>query len=63
MICKCGHLESKHRRDNAKDMYCSECWDNITTPKNPLYKIDCVYHNFKLDNLKYLEQKYKESIQ
>ena len=47
--CLCGHLEGLHVW--AKELYCLAN-----------YKYDCECHNFKLDNLAFLEWKYNESV-
>lgn len=56
-IC-CGHLKSSHRKDywgSYNNHYaCDECY------KNPWRSIEGIYptHNYKPDNLKYLEDLY-----
>jgi hypothetical protein len=53
MICKCGHNEEEHYIGTiSKVPVCDLCRD-LSLPNE--------YHNFKLDNLKYLEEKANDS--
>jgi hypothetical protein len=53
--CKCGHLRARHDiRIISKNDF-SICWE---CPTPGTITSEC-YHKFKLDNLKYLEQKYE----
>jgi hypothetical protein len=54
--CTCGHLKSDHRTN-----VCLGCW---LDPNHHKYfsKRARAAHEFKLDNLKYLEQRYEETI-
>jgi len=60
--CTCGHDESKHRvatnyDGSMKYPYCRVCYSNLTVLGTKSLSI----HEFKLDNLKYLEQAYEQS--
>lgn len=58
LICICGHFKSQHESESTGaiilheygDHWCSFCVGNQP------------FHTFKLDNLKYLEAKYKEGV-
>lgn len=54
MICLCGHREGQHYENEViKGMnYCTGC---TTATNEGIYII--MGHEFKLDNLRYLEQK------
>jgi hypothetical protein len=51
-ICVCGHMKSTHNINIGWKGYCFICFD----PSN----IDLRKHEFKLDNLKYIERVAKE---
>lgn len=60
-ICICGHSKKKHRRDRIGDnLYCFLCWDILSSeaPSPKLVQVEFMYHEFKPDNLKYLESIY-----
>lgn len=63
-ICVCGHDEKKHRLPTNSYIYCQECfllkWDKYNYQLNESVFSACL--TFKLDNLKYLENKYEQSI-
>jgi len=53
--CLCGHLLSKHHDNIHKryfnvDFWCEECFEQTHRDR------ETNYHNFKGDNLKYLEE-------
>jgi hypothetical protein len=55
-VCECGHFKIDHRNDRYPNLDpiekndCRFCWN---------MKL-CKCYNFKLDNLRFLEQKYEE---
>jgi hypothetical protein len=51
MICVCGHVQKVHRWG------CDCCWT-----KDKTGALICPCREFKLDNLKYLEEKYNDSL-
>jgi hypothetical protein len=57
IVCRCGHYFFKHQRDNAKDMYCNTCWDELDI--NSVVMGD-MYHEYQSDNLMYIELLAKE---
>ena len=54
--CRCGHLRKVHRKMVNNTSFVCEVFGPITT----VY--DCPCYNYKADNLKFLEQKYNESL-
>jgi hypothetical protein len=55
-LCKCSHLEESHGPGVAsKQPLCYDCMD--TSLNSNVY-----YHEFRLDGLKYLEQRYEEKV-
>lgn len=55
LICRCNHKFSKHVFDSSIIM-CEECWNS------PAVKAEFICEEFKLDNLKYLEQVYEQKV-
>jgi hypothetical protein len=54
MICKCGHEEDEHYIGTlSKVPVCALCRE-LSMPNE--------YHKFKLNNLRYLEEKYEEGL-
>ena len=54
ILCICGHIKKYHHLGVAsKRPLCGSCMI--------IWNINW-YHSFKLDNLKYLEQRYEESV-
>lgn len=52
-ICICNHIRYEHTRGHESGRFiCLVCYSNMDSLQ---------YHEFKLDNLKYLEQQYEES--
>ena len=61
MICVCGHEKDLHKISGTalslvEFEWCEGCCSST------LYKQHKTYHTFKLDNLSYLEEKYKEQL-
>jgi hypothetical protein len=58
MICKCGHAKRWHKLRlpslGQNGIRCGKCLNEESS--------NFWWHPFKPDNLKYLEQKYEESI-
>ena len=60
MICVCGHAKSSHAGRDGIGRFCTPCFNqNLGHKKGPRSFSD---HYYKQDNLKYLEQKYEESL-
>jgi hypothetical protein len=55
-ICKCGHDADEHGISLNLGSYCDMCWNNKNLSRKE------VYHNYKQDNLKYLENLYDKRI-
>ena len=51
-LCVCGHVKGAHQYGGQNDA----CWDCL----NLNMKLKNHVHDFKLDNLKYLEQQYEK---
>lgn len=51
--CVCGHSKVFHIAYNAKDPLCAMCLEAHEKP-------DLVFHTFKLDNLRYVEDLAKQ---
>lgn len=58
MICKCGHLIKEDHEYEENRMKIGHCYACVETGSG---SISCC-HVLVIDNLKYLEEKYKESI-
>ena len=56
VLCYCGHLQKWHSHFGLYGKYCTICLN--TYEKNPFKdaKNIPVYHEYKTDNLKYLEK-------
>lgn len=56
--CKCGHFKSQHGF-MINDPVCGDCMNNVK--KN--IKLGMIFaHEYKPDNLKYLEEKYERTL-
>jgi hypothetical protein len=58
--CKCGHNNDEHRIGALTgNPLCNLCVNKTSRGMASSY----VYHEFQLDNLRYLEQRYEESLE
>ena len=56
LICKCSHQFSKHEFYSFYNIICLDCLSD------PNVDIRLICKNFRLDNLKYLEQEYEKKF-
>lgn len=60
-FCICGHVRSIHYGTMLSNSVCGKCaYPNIDSKNSNWHKN--YDHVFKLDNLKFLEQRYEESL-
>ena len=57
-ICKCGHINKYHVKFIGDSIFCINC--NIKDIDSQGYFLS--FHNFKADNLKYLESIYEQKL-
>lgn len=53
MICICGHTEEVHQPTEVST-YCNDCYKELISGIKEI-KVDSIWHKFRQDNLKYLE--------
>jgi hypothetical protein len=56
--CECGHAEQRHGSISGR-AFCCGCMDDYANSKIGVY----ILHEFRADNLRYLEQKDNEKTQ
>lgn len=63
MECKdCNCIKSLHRKYNGK-VLCFGCWEVYRDNRKEYFSIPLnMWHNFRLDNLKWLEEQYEKTL-
>lgn len=66
MICKCGHNKKDHTLERYKKGFfsfrCKLCQIKYKNTFGTPEEIWLCWHDFEVSNLRYLEQKYEESV-